>query len=77
MPIINFIPIFVVQKNEADEDNNKDDVKLYYECPTYKTGERYGTLLTTGHSTNYVMNIELNSEVDTANRVKRSVAMLT
>ena len=77
MPIINFIPIFVEQKNEADEEKNKDDIKLYYASPTHKTGERYGTLLKTGHSTNYVMNIDLNSEVDTANWVKRSVAMLT
>ena len=28
MPIINFIPIFVEQKNEADEEKNKDDIKV-------------------------------------------------
>jgi hypothetical protein len=34
----------------------------------YKTGERYGTLLTSGHSTNYVMKIHLNSEADYAEK---------
>eukprot|EP00742_Colponemidia_sp_Colp-10_P013019 GILJ01014677.1.p1 GENE.GILJ01014677.1~~GILJ01014677.1.p1 ORF type:complete len:1857 (-),score=367.35 GILJ01014677.1:73-5070(-) len=50
-----------------------------YECPIYRTGARRGVLATTGHSTNYIMRVDLpiarNSAA--AHWTKRGAALLT
>lgn len=35
------------------------EVNNMYACPLYKTTSRFGTLSTTGHSTNYILPINL------------------
>jgi dynein heavy chain len=57
----------------------KDDLKEFphYNCPLYKVSSRKGTLSTTGHSTNFVMNIKISSDVSQSHWVMRGVAMLT
>ena len=45
-----------------------------YSCPLYKVVSRAGTLSTTGHSTNFVMDILLKTQEDPQNWVRAGVA---
>lgn len=42
--------------------NRKTPETGIYDCPVYKVLSRTGTLSTTGHSTNYVLMMELTSD---------------
>lgn len=46
----------------------------YYQCPMYKVVSRCGTLSTTGHSTNFVMNIELPTKEKEDTWIRAGVA---
>eukprot|EP00963_Diacronema_lutheri_P008805 scaffold776_cov347-Pavlova_lutheri.AAC.3 len=48
-----------------------------YACPTYKILSRSGTLSTTGHSTNFIMDIALPTQVPASHWIDRGVALFT
>ena len=70
MPIIKLVPV------EQSEDKTPEK---HYACPLYKTSDRRGVLMTTGHSTNFVAPIILPiaAEHDSRFWTKRGVALLT
>ena len=47
----------------------------FYKCPVYKVLTRWGMLSTTGHSTNFVVFIEVPSNVDQRKWIKSGVAL--
>jgi len=64
LPVIHLLPVA----------NRVVPTDGFYECPIYKTLSRFGVLSTTGHSTNFVMSIEIPSDRPQAHWIKRGVA---
>lgn len=68
------MPIILLSPCTSDSPHYVNAKKNCYECPVYKTSMRRGTLSTTGHSTNFVMNIHLPTDRRTQYWVNRGVA---
>lgn len=66
MPILQFNPVKEILALRSDQ----------YECPCYRTLARFGTLSTTGHSTNFMLMVYLPcNDGEGRHWIKRSVAL--
>ena len=68
------MPIVKITPCNIDAPYYIEAKSVCYECPVYKTSQRRGTLSTTGHSTNYVMSMYLNSDKPSKYWVIKGVA---
>lgn len=72
------MPILWLNPSEIKSaDKLMDEGKETYKCPLYRTSERHGVLSTTGHSTNFVMSLEIPTTLSPNHWVKRGVALIT
>ncbi len=65
VPVIHFQPV---------ENRQLPNSGVYF-CPLYKVLSRAGTLSTTGHSTNYILNVEIPTDREESIWIKAGVAM--
>ena len=69
----NYYLLFIRLEPVFLKDYNLDGT---YKCPLYKESTRRGTLSTTGHSTNFVMYINLITKADPFHWIRSGVAAL-
>lgn len=65
MPVITLIPIDLQEKARKKRKGANTEVDLHssiFECPLYRSPARFGTLMTTGHSTNFVMYFDMRCD---------------
>ncbi|KRX05483.1 hypothetical protein PPERSA_04520 [Pseudocohnilembus persalinus] len=72
-PIIQLVPTNKPEGKKKIEENGLQ----VYTCPVYKTTERKGTLSTTGHSTNFILSIDIPSQTSGKHWTKRGVALIS
>merc|ERR1712178_585645 len=65
-PMMRFLPCKTTEFKEFQN----------YECPIYKTSERKGVLMTTGHSTNFVLLMKIPCVQDPSHWIIRGTAII-
>ena len=73
VPLVEF-PVIWLEPIELEGENLSPSEN--FECPLYKTSARKGELSTTGHSTNFVLMLNLPSKVHQDYWIRRGTALL-
>ena len=60
----------------AKQNDEEPQQNGFYSCPLYKTSKRAGTLSTTGHSTNYVVALDIPTTKESDHWIRRGAAFL-
>lgn len=69
------LPIFSIHPTVGQGSKEAlDDKPAYFKCPVYKTTDRQGFMTTTGHSTNFIMHVELPSKYPANHFIMRGCA---
>ncbi|ROT76025.1 putative dynein heavy chain 3, axonemal [Penaeus vannamei] len=76
LPIILFQPA-PMPEEEGGPAAAEEEVPGMYRCPVYRTSDRSGTISTTGHSSNYILDLILPSQLPQSYWVARGAAALT
>ena len=71
MPPVWLEPITRLSTETASEASTED---YFYPCPVYRTQLRAGEILPTGHSTNYIFQLDLPSDQPPQHWINRGVA---
>ncbi|XP_063587791.1 dynein axonemal heavy chain 3-like [Penaeus indicus] len=77
LPIILFQPAPMPEEDEGGPAAAEEEVPGMYRCPVYRTSDRSGTISTTGHSSNYILDLILPSQLPQSYWVARGAAALT
>ncbi|XP_059095302.1 dynein axonemal heavy chain 3-like [Tigriopus californicus] len=72
LPPILFRPI--LKHSQKELENETGEAGFVYECPIYRNEERQGRILSTGHSTNYVFTLNLQSKNPPEHWIRRGLA---
>jgi len=70
-----FVPFPVIHLLPTQSKRALKEGEYVYKCPVYKTLTRAGTLSTTGHSTNFVLFVDVPTKVHPKKWIKAGVAL--
>ncbi|EDV95581.1 GH15699 [Drosophila grimshawi] len=75
LPVIYLRPVLRLPDEQKRGSGGAEPMAIY-DCPVYKTSERRGILSTTGHSTNFVMYLQLRCSQTPMHWINRGTACL-